>query len=156
MLTIIIPRHVNRSESIINDLKKFNLQVVTRSSESKISRNTDIYLVDTFGETSNFYSLSNISFIGGSIVNHGGQNPLEAARLGNYIVNGPHVNNFKEIYDYLKKNNISYTTSNISKIRDMILSKMGKKLSFIKRKKIFDNGNKILNRNIKFIEKFIK
>ncbi len=156
LLTIIIPRHVNRSENIINDLNKFKLNVVKHSSRPKISENADIYLVDTFGETSNFYNLSNISFMGGSIVNHGGQNPLEAARLGNYIINGPNIGNFTEIYDYLKKNKISYTTSNISKMRDIVLTKMNKKLSLIKRRKIFDNGNKILNKNIHIIEKFIQ
>ena len=156
LLTIIIPRHVNRSEDIRNDLEKFKLNVVCHSSRPKISKNTDIYLVDTFGETSNFYNLSNISFIGGSIVNHGGQNPLEAARLGNYIINGPNTSNFKEIYDYLKRNKISYTTSNILRMRDKVLLKMNKKLSLTKRRKIFDNGNKILDKNINFIEKFIK
>ena len=156
LLTIIIPRHVNRSEDIRNDLEKFGLNIVSHSSRPKISKDTDIYLVDTFGETSNFYNLSNISFMGGSIVNHGGQNPLEAARLGNYIINGPYVNNFKEIYDYLKKNKISYTTSNILKMRDKVLLKMNKKLSLTKRKKIFDNGNKILDKSINYIEKFIQ
>ena len=155
-LTIIIPRHTNRSDKIINDLEEFNLKVETHSSRKKISNNTDIYLVDTFGETSNFYNLSNISFMGGSIINHGGQNPLEAARLGNYIINGPNISNFKEIYDYLKKNKISYTTSNISKMRNIVLSKMNKKLSFTKRRKIFDNGNTILKKNINIIEKFIQ
>ena len=156
LLTIIIPRHVNRSEDIKNDLEKFGLNIVSHSSRPKISKNTDIYLVDTFGETSNFYNLSNISFMGGSIVNHGGQNPLEAARLGNYIINGPNISNFKEIYDYLKKNKISYTTSNILKMRDKILLKINKKLSLTKRKKIFDNGNKILDKSINYIEKFIQ
>ena len=156
LLTIIIPRHVNRSEDIRNDLEKFGLNIVSHSSRPKISKDTDIYLVDTFGETSNFYNLSNISFMGGSIVNHGGQNPLEAARLGNYIINGPNISNFKEIYDYLKKNKISYTTSNILKMRDKVLLKMNKKLSLTKRKKIFDNGNKILDKSINYIEKFIQ
>ena len=156
LLTIIIPRHVNRSEDIRNDLEKFGLNIVSHSSRPKISKDTDIYLVDTFGETSNFYNLSNISFMGGSIVNHGGQNPLEAARLGNYIINGPNTSNFKEIYDYLKRNKISYTTSNILRMRDKVLLKMNKKLSLTKRRKIFDNGNKILDKNINFIEKFIK
>ena len=155
LLTIIIPRHVTRSENITNDLKKMKLNVVTHSSKQKISQNTDIYLVDTFGETSKFYNISNITFMGGSIVNHGGQNPLEATRLGNYIINGPNIRNFKEIYDYLKKNKISYTTSNVSKMKDIVLSKINRKLSFTKRIKIYDNGNKILNKNIQIIEKFI-
>ena len=145
LLTVIIPRHINRSEDIINDLDKFKLNVVKHSTKQKISKKTDIYLVDTFGETKNFYNLSNIAFLGGSIVNHGGQNPLEAVRLGNYIINGPNIGNFTEIYDYLKINRISYTTSKILKMRDIVLSKINKKLPFNKRKRIFDNGNKFKN-----------
>ena len=147
---------MTRSENITIDLKKIKLNVVTHSSKQKISQNTDIYLVDTFGETSKFYNISNITFMGGSIVNHGGQNPLEAVRLGNYIINGPNIGNFREIYDYLKKNKISYTTSNVSKMKNIVLSKINRKLSFNKRRKIYDNGNKILNKNIQIIEKFIQ
>ncbi len=156
LLTIIIPRHIDRSENIINDLNKYKLKVVKHSSKQKISANTDIYLVDTFGETRNFYNLSNITFLGGSIINHGGQNPLEAVRLGNYIINGPNISNFNEIYEYLKKNKISYTASNMFKMRDIVLSKINKKLPFHKRKKIFDNGNKILDDNVSIIEKYIQ
>ncbi len=156
LLTIIIPRHVHRSEIISNDLKKMKLNVVTHTSKQKISPSTDIYLVDTFGETSKFYKISNITFVGGSIVNRGGQNPLEATRLGNYIISGPNISNFKEIYDFLKQNRISYTASNVSKMRDIILSKINRKLSFKKRRKIYDKGNKILNNNIQIIEKFIQ
>ncbi len=156
LLTIIIPRHINRTQNIINDLDKFKLNVVKHSTKQKILKKTDIYLVDTFGETKDFYNLSNIAFLGGSIVNHGGQNPLEAARLGNYIINGPNIGNFTEIYDYLKINRISYTTSKILKMRDIVLSKINKKLPFNKRKKIFDNGNKILDNNVRIIEKYIK
>ena len=133
LITIIIPRHINRSENIINDLNKFELNVVTHSFETKISEKTDIYLVDTFGEAK-FYNLSNVAFLGGSVVNHGGQNPLEAVRLGNHIINGPNIGNFTEIYDYLKINKISYTTSKILKMKDIVLLKINKKLPFNKRK----------------------
>ena len=95
LLTIIIPRHVNRSKIIINDLKN-EIKCSDTLSKQKISQNTDIYLVDTFGENSNFYNISNITFMGGSIVSHGGQNPLEATRLGNYIINGPNIRNFEK------------------------------------------------------------
>ena len=156
LLTIIIPRHINRSENIINNLDKFKLNVVKHSTKQKISKKTDIYLVDTFGEAKNFYNLSNITFLGGSIVNHGGQNPLEAARLGNYIINGPNVGNFKEIYNYLKINKISYTTSKVLDMKNLVLSKINKKLPLSKRKKIFDNGYKILDNNINIIEKYIQ
>ena len=59
--------------------------------------------------------------------------------MGNYIINGPNIGNFTEIYDYLKINKISYTTSKILKMRDIVLSKINKKLPLNKRKKIFDN-----------------
>ncbi len=156
LITVIIPRHINRSEHIINDLNKFKLNVVRHSTKQKISKKIDIYLVDTFGETKNFYNISNIAFIGGSIVNHGGQNPLEAARLGNYIINGPNIGNFTEIYNYLKINKISYSTSKVLKMKDLVLSKINKKLPLSKRKKVFDNGNKILDNNISIIEKYIR
>ena len=47
---------------------------------------------------------TNVAFVGGSLIAHGGQNPLEPARFGNFIINGQHVDNFKEIYSFLKKN----------------------------------------------------
>ena len=71
MLTIIIPRHVNRSEEIISDLANINLKVQRHSLSKKIDPDTDIYLVDTFGEAKKFYSLTNIVFMGGSLVPHG-------------------------------------------------------------------------------------
>ena len=83
-------------------------------------------MVDTYGETSKFYSLSNITFVGGSIIKHGGQNPLEPARLGNYIINGPYVSNFKEIYKFLVKNKLSLTTSNILTFKKFIEKKLNK------------------------------
>ena len=101
LITIIIPRHINRTNEIIDALNNLDLNCITHSSNQKLQKDTDIYLVDSYGESSTFYSLTNISFVGGSIINHGGQNPLEPARLGNYIINGPNVKNFKEIYAFL-------------------------------------------------------
>ena len=123
---------------------------------TKINKNTDIYLVNSFGKTKSFYSVVKHVFLGGSLIKHGGQNPLEAVRLGNYIINGPNIGNFKEIYDYLKINKISYTTSKILKMRDIVLSKINEKLPLNKRNKIFDNGNKILDNSLRIIKKYIQ
>jgi 3-deoxy-D-manno-octulosonic-acid transferase len=155
LLTIIIPRHINRSKKIIDDLNKIGLKTITHSSKNKLKENTDIYLVDTYGEASKFYNLTNITFVGGSIIKHGGQNPLEPARQGNFIINGPNVNNFKEIYAYLSKNKISFTTSNINKMKKIILSKFNKKNSNQNRSRIFNIGNKILDKNFFYIKKYI-
>ena len=96
------------------------LKVARHSSNTSLKVDTDIYLVDTYGEASKFYNLSNVCFMGGSIVNHGGQNPLEPARFGNYIINGPNIDNFKDIYEFLSKNNMSKTTSNANDIEKLL------------------------------------
>ena len=155
LLTIIIPRHINRAERIINDLKKIDLKIITHSSGNAPKKNTDIYLVDTYGEARKFYQLSNITFVGGSVVKHGGQNPLEPSRLGNYIINGPNIQNFEEIYAFLTKNKISITTSNIKKMQNEIEKKLNKKLPKFKVKKIFNIGEKILSKNIYYLLKYI-
>ena len=156
LITIIIPRHIDRVEKIIELMNKNQLEVIRHSSNKNINKNTDIYLVDTYGEASNFYDLSNVCFMGGSIINHGGQNPLEPARLGNYILNGPNIGNFKEIYEFLSKNNMSITTSNIDKIQKIIEKKLNKKISNLNKTKIIKIGEKILNGNMIYINKFIK
>ena len=155
LLTIIIPRHVNRSKSIINNLKDHNLNVVTHTSGKKLKKNTDIYLVDTYGEASRFYNLSKVTFVGGSVVKHGGQNPLEPARLGNYIISGPNIENFKEIYKFLEKNRMSIKTSNTNKMKKTINIRLNKKLSNQNKQKIFRIGSKILNKNISYLSKYI-
>ena len=155
LLTVIIPRHINRSKNVINNLKHDNLNVITHTSGKKLKKNTDIYLVDTYGEASRFYSLSKVTFMGGSMIKHGGQNPLEPARLGNYIISGPNIENFKEIYKFLEKNKMSTRTSNTTKIKKIINMRLNKKLSNHNKEKIFRIGDKILNKNISCISKYI-
>ena len=62
---------------------------------------TDILLVDTYGENSKFFNISKSVFLGGSLIKHGGQNPIEPSKFGCKIFHGPNVSNFKEIYKYL-------------------------------------------------------
>ena len=107
LLTIIIPRHIERSEQIKKDLEKLNLKVYIEGSKNKLEPDTDIYLVNSYGKTKTFFENTNIVFLGGSLINHGGQNPLEAARFGCNIISGPYNQNFSEIYDFLEKNKIS-------------------------------------------------
>jgi len=156
LLTIIIPRHINRVEKILAQINIDKLNVIKHSSNTVIKKNTDIYIVDTYGEASKFYNLSNICFMGGSIINHGGQNPLEPARLGNYILNGPNIGNFKEIYEFLSRNNMSFTSSNLGKIQKIIEKKLNEKISNLSKTKIIKIGEKILNGNMIYINRYIK
>ena len=72
-----------------------------RSREELPTAATDIYVADTMGELGLFYRLAPIVFMGGSLVEHGGQNPIEAVKLGASIVHGPHVFNFADVYEAL-------------------------------------------------------
>ena len=155
LITIIIPRHVSRTNEIKETLNKIELNCILHSSNEKIKKNTDIYLVDSYGETSKFYNLTNISFVGGSIIKHGGQNPLEPARLGNYIISGPNVKNFKEIYAFLNKLRMSSITSDILKMENLILKKLNNKTPNKNIKKIIKIGNDVLEKNLFYINKYL-
>ena len=120
VLTVIIPRHVNRISEIKNNLEKLNLKIHTHSSINKIDDNTDIYLVDAYGKTKMFFSICNTVFLGGSLIKHGGQNPLEAARYGCKILHGPNIWNFYEIYSLLSKIKVSHKVNNIDQITKKI------------------------------------
>jgi 3-deoxy-D-manno-octulosonic-acid transferase len=155
LLTILIPRHANRSNSIANELENIGLKIITRSSKQKISKNTDIYIADTYGETSKFYGLSNITFLGGSLVPHGGQNPLEPARMGSYILHGPNIQNFKEVYNMLSKLNISSKINSVFNMKKIVNKKIKYKQPLKVSQKLNMIGNDILKKNLNEINKYL-
>jgi 3-deoxy-D-manno-octulosonic-acid transferase len=101
LLTVIVPRHPDRGASIAGLVTASGLKASQRSREELPTAATDIYVADTMGELGLFYRLSPIVFMGGSLVRHGGQNPIEAIKLGAAIIHGPHVFNFTELYEAL-------------------------------------------------------
>ena len=101
LLTIIVPRHPNRGPAIADELGK-HYNVALRSADQPITKETNIYIADTLGELGLFYRLCDVVFMGGSLVTHGGQNPLEPARLSCAILTGPHTHNFVDIYQQLE------------------------------------------------------
>lgn len=98
LLTIVVPRHPKRGPDIQELCNKAGLTSSLRSQGLYPDRATDIYIADTVGELGLFYRLAPLAYIGGSLVNHGGQNPIEPAKLGCAIIHGPHVHNFTDIY----------------------------------------------------------
>lgn len=101
LLTILVPRHPERGASIVGIVQGAGFKFAQRSRGDLPERDTDIYVADTLGELGVIYRVAPIVFIGGSLVGHGGQNPIEAAKLGAAILHGPHVWNFSEIYSAL-------------------------------------------------------
>jgi len=101
LLTIIAPRHPDRGPGVFEIATAAGLNAHARSRGHLPDRSTDVYVADTMGELGLVYRLAPIVFMGGSLVRHGGQNPIEAAKLGAAILHGPHVWNFSEIYSAL-------------------------------------------------------
>jgi len=98
LLTVIVPRHPDRGNAVAAIVAGAGLRFKQRSREELPAASTDIYIADTLGELGLFYRLAGIVFMGGSLVEHGGQNPIEAVKLGAAIVHGPHVFNFSEVF----------------------------------------------------------
>ena len=148
-LTVIIPRHIDRKEEIKHQLSNLGLKVHLHEPKSKINKDMDIYLVNSFGKTKSFYSLIKNVFLGGSLINHGGQNPLEAVRYNCNILHGPNVSNFKEIYKFLYKQKKSKKVMNFNQATN-ILNKLfnSKKSKKNIKDKINKIGQKILKKNI--------
>ncbi len=93
LLTILVPRHPERGPAIAE-----SLGLATRRGDGGLpGREAGLYLADTLGELGLFYRLADVALIGGSLVPHGGQNPLEPARLGCPVIAGPHMGNFAAI-----------------------------------------------------------
>ena len=147
ILTIIIPRHVNRSNEIKKDLEDLNLKVHLDEPQKRIDPNTDIYLVNSYGKTKSFYKYCKNVFLGGSIIKHGGQNPIEAVRFGCSVLHGPNIENFREIYKFLKKNKISYKINKKKDLTNNLAQLFSKKTKSKKiQKKIKLIGNQILKK----------
>lgn len=101
VLTLIAPRHPNRGDALAAELRKAGLNLAQRSADEKLTAEKQIYLLDTLGELGLFYRLVDIALMGGTLIPHGGQNPIEAARLDCAILHGPHIENFQEMFDTL-------------------------------------------------------
>ena len=151
LVTIIIPRHIHRANKIISELENLNLKVTKHSSKNKNIENTDVYLVDTFGETKKFHKISCSVFLGGSIIKRGGQNPLEAARYGARILHGPNIDNFKDVYKVLSSLKASKKITSPNELASLIIFKRNKNLG----SKIKKIGGKILKETINELDKLI-
>ena len=157
LLTIIIPRHIDRMEDIQSSIENLDINIHSHSKNNIPNKDTDIYFVDTYGETKSFFKICKTVFLGGSIIPHGGQNPLEAIRFGCNIIHGPNVKNFNEIYDLLKFYKLSLkvrTVNSLIKALDKSFNKISN--SSKKIDKIKKIGIKILNNTYGDLEYYIK
>jgi len=161
VLTVIIPRHIDRTETINIQLKKLNLKTALYSKPSEIDNDTDILIVDSYGENLKFYDISKIVFLGKSTVESlmmdSGQNPIEPARFGCKVLHGPYVKNFREIYDYLKTSDITKQINSPEELSIALVDKFkeNENKDYKVSEKIDNFGKNILNSVIKELKNYI-
>lgn len=125
MITIIAPRHIDRVHRIklMSDNMNFNVQILKKNE--KIIKGKEIIIINSFGILQEYFKCAKSVFIGKSLIkkleNDGGQNPIDAAKLGCKIYHGPYVYNFKEIYNILNKEKISKKVKNIKDLNSNLI-----------------------------------
>ncbi|WMY97321.1 MAG: lipid IV(A) 3-deoxy-D-manno-octulosonic acid transferase [Arsenophonus sp.] len=119
LLLILVPRHPQRFKKVKELIQK-KFKLICRSEQKHPSSNTQVVLGDSIGELTLLYGIADLAFIGGSLVNIGGHNPLEAAVHKLPILIGPYNYNFKEICKKLKKNNGLFITYDKYKLMEKI------------------------------------
>jgi len=155
LITIIIPRHINRIAKIEKIVKKLKLNFLIQDSFSNIKDSTDILVINSYGGTQKFLKLSKYIFVGGSLIDHGGQNPIEVAYNNSFIFHGPYVYNFTEMYNFLNKEKVSFEVKSERELIDQLDNKINAFESNNIKKKIIKIGDEILSSTIKKLDQYI-
>jgi len=98
LLTVIAPRHIERGPDIAALIDERGLRHAFRSTGDLPGKDTAVYLADTLGELGSFFRVIRTVFVGGSLSQNGGHNPLEPARLACAILTGPNTENFADVF----------------------------------------------------------
>lgn len=98
LVTLLVPRHPNRGPELRDSLAAAGHTVALRSAGDPVPAAGGIYLADTIGELGLFFRAAAVVMMGGSLVEKGGQNPIEPGRLGCAVLVGPHTDNFAVVY----------------------------------------------------------
>ena len=161
IITIIAPRHIERSKKIKSLSEKFKLNTQIINENENILENKNVIIVNYFGALTDFFKYAKSVFIGKSMIeklkNEGGQNPIEAAKLDCKIYHGPYVNNFKDVYKILEINNISKKIGDYKELSsNLALDLKNSKKSNNKKKNLINKlGQKTLTDTMILIDNFI-
>ena len=155
LLTIIIPRHINRIPEIQKIIINNKLNFLIAESLDNFKNNTDILIINSYGNTKKILKSSKYVFIGGSLVDHGGQNPIEVAYNNSLIFHGPHIHNFTEIYNFLNKENIAFKINSGAELINQLKEKINDHQNKNIKEKIIRMGDEILSSTIKELDQYI-
>tara|TARA_B100000315_G_scaffold257770_1_gene307657 strand:+ start:11613 stop:12905 length:1293 start_codon:yes stop_codon:yes gene_type:complete len=150
LLTVIVPRHPTRGEDIAQALQRLDVNLALRSTNSPLTADTDIYIADTMGELGLFFRLTDIAFMGKSLVPLGGQNPLEALRLDCAVIHGPHMANFQWMSEQMLSDGCSFQVNDAAQLSDavsLLLTDEAKKDHMIRQGRAFvDSQSQVTER----------
>ena len=162
ILTIIIPRHIHRINSIYSNLRDLGFKVQIKKEKDPINSSADIVLVNYYGAVTKYLKYFKQIFIGKSMLkkfeNSGGQNPIDAAKMGCHIYHGPYVYNFREIYQFLDESKLSEEIKNPENLANKLIKNFETDLKTDneKIKKLNVYSNKIFDNVINEYNTFIK
>lgn len=122
LLLILVPRHPERFPDAINLVRQAGLSYITRSSGEVPSSSTQVVVGDTMGELMLLYGIADLAFVGGSLVERGGHNPLEAAAHAIPVLMGPHTFNFKDICARLTQADGLITVTDVTSLSKEVAS----------------------------------
>ncbi len=150
-MLVIIPRHPERLGDILSDIPLSLVRIAIRSKKDKVRNNTQIYIADTIGEVENFMQHCEFVFMGGSLVDQGGQNFLEAASLGKSIIVGPYMYNFIDETEEFLKNNAMIMVKNSKSLKHVFERLLKSK----QRRDLFgENAKSLLQKKTKVLDDY--
>ena len=159
VLLVIMPRHPERLGDILSDIPLDMLSISIRSKNEPIKKSTQIYIADTYGEANLFLEHCEFVYLGGSLVDHGGQNFMEAASYGKTIIVGPYMYNFIEETEEFLKNNAMIMVKSSPTLKHvferLIKSKQRRELFGANAKKILLSKKDIINDYCKEIQSLL-
>jgi 3-deoxy-D-manno-octulosonic-acid transferase len=121
LLTVIVPRHPQRFSEVEALLQQRGIQYQKRSILQQIADgHTRVILGDSMGELFTYYASADICLIGGSLLPYGGQNLIEAMRMGKPVLIGEHTFNFKEVSNLAVAQGAAWRVKNVQEINQAI------------------------------------
>ena len=154
-LLMIVPRHPERFDDVARLIDAMGLSLVRRSqsgSDGGGKVGSEVYLGDTMGELLMLYGASDVAFVGGSLIERGGHNPLEPAAWGIPVVSGPHIFNFETIYDRLDSGQGLFITDSAESLAQCVVHLFSDKSSA---QKAGHNALAVVNANRGALEKVV-
>ena len=158
-ILILAPRHPERVDKVVSLCDAAKLKYIRRTESRSFSSEYSVYILDTLGEMQLHYAASQIAFVGGSLVNTGGQNMMEPASLGLPIISGQYTYNFTEVTQLLTENDalvVVYNAEELAKEVCAMLSDANHRHNMgEKGRKVIEENKGNLKRLMKVIEPYL-